>query len=56
MGYRLFLMDLSEGGSRLEDKDWQRLLSGFKRHRADAPYSLFNYERRAVPEGGRGKR
>ncbi|SMC24618.1 putative protease [Desulfacinum hydrothermale DSM 13146] len=51
MGYRLFLIDLSEGGARLNDKDWQRILSGFRRHRADAPYSLFNYERKAIPEG-----
>jgi hypothetical protein len=29
-------------------KDFERLLSGFKRARADEPYSLFNFDREPV--------
>jgi U32 family peptidase len=46
-GYRLFLMDLSEGPNPAM-KDWERLLSGFKHGRADEPYSLFNFDREPV--------
>jgi len=44
-GYRCFLIDVSEGPHPV-GKDLPRLLSGFKRERADEPYSLFNFERR----------
>jgi putative protease len=46
-GYRLFLLDVSEGPHQ-PMKDFERLLSGFKHARADEPYSLFNFERRPV--------
>jgi U32 family peptidase len=48
-GYRLFLMDLSEGPNP-PMKDWERLLSGFKHGRADEPYSLFNFDREPVKQ------
>lgn len=46
-GYRLFLLDVSEGPHQ-PMKDFERLLSGFKRARADEPYSLFNFDREPV--------
>ncbi len=49
MGYRCFLVDLSEGAAPVKEADWTRILSGYKRHRADAPYSLFNYDKKPVP-------
>ena len=49
MGYRAFLLDLSEGPQG-QEQDMERLLSGFKRERADKPFSLFNYELKAVPD------
>lgn len=54
MGYRLFFMDLAEGSTPLEPGQWERLLSGYQRRRADAPYSLFNYDRKPIPDS-RGK-
>ncbi len=48
-GYRFFLMDMSEGPNP-PMKDWERLLSGFKRGRADEPYSLFNFDREPVKQ------
>jgi U32 family peptidase len=45
LGYRFFMLDLSEGPSD-ECHDIERILSGFKRLRADEPYSLFNLDRR----------
>lgn len=50
MGYRTFLMDLGEGATPLEPGQWERLLSGYQRRRADAPYSLFNYDRKPIPD------
>ncbi|MEJ5348703.1 MAG: peptidase U32 family protein [Desulfosoma sp.] len=50
MGYRTFLMDLGEGPTPLEPGQWERLLSGYQRQRSDAPYSLFNYERKPIPD------
>lgn len=47
LGYRLFLLDVSEGPHQ-PMKDFERVLSGFKHARADEPYSLFNFERRPV--------
>lgn len=44
-GYRLLLIDLSDA-PRQEPQDFERVLSGFKRARADQPSSLFNFERR----------
>lgn len=50
MGYRIFLMDFGDGPATPGPGDWERLLSGFQHRRADAPYSLFNYERKPIPE------
>lgn len=50
MGYRIFLMDLGDAAPGLEPREWERLLSGYQRQRADAPYSLFNYDRKPIPE------
>ncbi len=47
MGYRCFLLDLSDGPFD-QGKEMSRLLSGYKRNRADAPFSLFNYDRRPL--------
>lgn len=47
LGYKHFLIDLSEG-PRPQGDEMSRLLSGFKRSRADRPYSLFNLERKPV--------
>ncbi len=47
MGYRCFLLDLSDGPTN-QGGEMSRLLSGYKRNRADAPYSLFNYERKPL--------
>jgi putative protease len=56
MGYRNFVIDLSEGPFD-PMKSFERILSGFKRERPDEPYSLFNWDRRAVPEerGSKGR-
>ncbi len=47
MGYRCFLIDLSDGPLD-QGREMSRLLSGYKRNRADAPFSLFNYERQPL--------
>ncbi len=44
-GFRYFLIDLSEGPHN-QAKELERLFSGFKRCRADEPFSLFNFERK----------
>lgn len=44
MGYRTFLLDLSDG-PLAQGGEMSRLLSGYKRNRSDAPYSIFNYDR-----------
>lgn len=46
-GVRCFLIDLSEGPRR-NPKDLERVLSGFKRGRADEPFSEFNWDREPV--------
>ena len=51
MGYRLFLIDLEDATLAPEPREWERVLSGYQRQRADAPYSLFNYDRKPIPEG-----
>lgn len=43
-GFRHFLLDLSEGPQD-QAKNFERLLSGYKRLRPDEPYSLFNFDR-----------
>ncbi|MEJ5364184.1 MAG: peptidase U32 family protein [Desulfosoma sp.] len=53
MGYRTFLMDMGDVTPTTEPREWERLLSGYLRQRADAPYSLFNYDRKPIPEGAR---
>lgn len=44
-GYRWFMVDLSDGPT-FQGKELERLLSGYKRARADEPYSLFNFDRK----------
>ena len=44
MGYRNFLIDLSEGPEDL-GKEVDNLLNHFRSSRAEEPYSLFNFER-----------
>jgi len=44
-GYRFLLLDLSDAPQQVHPQDFERVLSGFKRARADQPYSLFNFER-----------
>ncbi|GKT07580.1 peptidase U32 family protein [Desulforhabdus sp. TSK] len=44
-GYRWFMVDLSDGPTP-QGKEIERLLSGYKRTRADEPYSLFNFDRK----------
>ena len=41
LGYRHFMLDLSEGPHN-QASELRRLVSGFKRSRADHPYALFN--------------
>lgn len=43
-GFRHFLLDMSDG-PRTQAANFERLLHGFQRQRADEPYSLFNFER-----------
>ncbi len=50
LGYRCFLIDISEG-PRDQTRDLSRLLSGYKRDRADEPYSLFNFEKKPFAVG-----
>lgn len=47
-GFRHFLLDLSDG-PRTQGSQFERLLSGFQRQRADQPYSLFNFNREPLP-------
>ncbi len=47
MGYGTFLLDLSDGPFE-QGKEMPRLLSGYKRNRSDAPFSLFNYDRKPL--------
>ncbi len=56
MGYRVFLIDLGDAPAPVEKGEWERLLSGYERRRDDPPYALFNYERKAVPEGRDSRR
>ena len=48
LGYRCFLVDLSEG-PHSQARDMERILSGYKRHRSDEPFSTFNLAR--TPDG-----
>jgi putative protease len=43
-GFRHFLLDMSDG-PRTQAANFERLLHGFQRQRAEGPYSLFNFER-----------
>jgi putative protease len=44
-GYRFLLLDLSDAPQG-QPQDFERVLSGFRRARADQPFSLFNFERK----------
>lgn len=48
-GFRHFLLDMSDG-PRTQAVNLERLLHGFQRQRAEAPYSLFNFERQPLLE------
>lgn len=48
-GFRSFMLDLSDGPSD-QAHHFERILSGFKRQRADRPYSLFNFDKQPVPK------
>jgi hypothetical protein len=39
------MVDVSDGPTS-QGKELERLLSGYKRARADEPYSIFNFDRR----------
>lgn len=45
MGYAHFVIDLSDGPG-VEPLELERTLKGFRRGRAESPFSLFNFERR----------
>ena len=47
-GFRTFMLDLSDGPSD-QSHNFEQILSGFKRMRADRPYSLFNFDRQPLP-------
>ncbi|MDY0041110.1 MAG: peptidase U32 family protein [Desulforhabdus sp.] len=55
-GFRHFMLDLSDGPHD-QAHNFEQLLSGFKRLRADQPYDLFNFDRPPVakskPERGK---
>lgn len=48
-GYRAFLIDVSEG-PREQSRNLQRIIGGFRRLRAEPPFSLFNFERLPIPK------
>lgn len=46
-GFRYFMLDMSDGPHD-QPPNFEQLLSGFKRLRADQPYDLFNYDRQPI--------
>jgi len=48
-GFHYFMLDLSDGPSD-QSHNFEQILSGFKRMRADRPYSVFNFDRQPVPK------
>lgn len=55
LGYRYLMLDLSDGPTD-PGKDMEQVLSGFKRMRADEPYSLFNLDRKPQKPAGKSTR
>ncbi|MGV8073955.1 MAG: peptidase U32 family protein [Syntrophobacteraceae bacterium] len=47
-GFRHFMLDMT-GGPRDQSRDFDRLLDGYRRSKSDAPFSLFNLDRRPLP-------
>ncbi len=49
LGYRHFLLDLT-GGPHPQTKDLEKLIAGYRQSRAYEPFSLFNLNRKPLPD------